>query len=141
MTTSIADDLRGIKRNLGAAVAIVLIACGFIYANNNSQIASVNATRKEARIGVCAQDQQQASKAIQNAGEQARKFSDTVTANQPRTAALQKQIDDFVAGQEAVAADTYKQRDCTDDGIDAFYTNAPDPMPCPAGGDGKGYCK
>ncbi len=109
----------------------------------------IKATRTEAQVNVCGQDYNAAVTAIStlaNAAEkQAREFVNQVYGEQPPPEADRAKIDRFIAAErrvaEEAAVETNKLRDCSEQGRADFYSHVPAAVPCPNGGDGKGYCK
>ncbi len=104
-------------------------------------VADIIRARKEARLNTCRQDYAAAVRARNTAHQQAVGLITIARA----TATPDKPFNEangatYIADQDMRAAAANPLRDCSAEGIDDFYTNAPEVPPCAHGGDGKGRC-
>lgn len=123
-----------------AGVILALLGLLGLWQQNGRIIAA----RTEARNTQCLRD----NEVRHDAGEAgAKKAQDFIDANRkyykspPATGALKQAELDYVNSQRAVTLDAYPRRDCTADGVDAYYENPPKARVEPCKPDGRGLCK
>lgn len=98
---------------------------------NEEVVNQIIATRTEARRTQCLRDNEVRHDAGEAAAKKARDFIDSSKAYSgagPSEGALKEAEDAYVESQRRVTLESYPHRDCSDDGIVAYYKNPPAPQ-------------
>lgn len=151
--TSVADQLKGIRRTGLLSLAVVIVIGGVFYKSTTDAdhriekaVDDIIQTRSEARLTQCRRD----NLIRHDAGEAAaKKAVDFINAQKaysgagPSTGKLKAAEDAYIESQRQVTLDAYPLRDCRPFGTDAYYENPPTPAPEEATckPDGKGLCE
>lgn len=107
-------------------------------------VKEIIATRTESRRTQCLRENTIRHDAGEAAAQKARDFIKAQQAYSgagPSTGKLKDAEDAYIESQKRVTLDAYPRRDCSDAGIEAFYSHPPtDPDPTPCVPDGQGLC-
>lgn len=117
-------QMRGVRWSVWALIFVFTAGGGLILLDRDLRFAHDRRAGRDALVSSCVQYNQQQAAAARAEKAEWRKLTDHI-APRPRSAQVQRRVDEFLDDQDATITAEHAYRDCSEQGLDAYFENPP----------------